>query len=228
MYKVIFDSINSTQDEIIGFNNYKKILKNNNLYIQSFRQNKGTGRGKKKWLSPIGNIYLTINQKLKASYALRNNFYICYIIHKFFKINFNINLDYKWPNDLFFKNKKIVGVVVKSTILGKKSYLKTGIGININNSPIVDSVSLFSIINEKSNILDLSNIIIDFIEHSLTKKISNKKLVRYLNKYMFRDFKLNHPIFGKNIIEILSVNEDLSLKIKIDETTKNIFFGELV
>ena len=202
MYKVIFDSINSTQDEIISFNNYKKILKNNNLYIQSFRQIKGTGRGKKKWLSPKGNIYLTINQKLKASYALRNNFYICYIIHKFFKINFNINLDYKWPNDLFFKNKKIVGVVVKSTILGKKSYLKTGIGININNSPIVDSVSLFGIINKKSNILDLSNIIIDFIEHNLTKKISNKKLVRYLNKYMFRDFKLNHPIFGKNIVEI--------------------------
>ena len=228
MYKVIFDSINSTQDEIISFNNYKKILKNNNLYIQSFRQIKGTGRGKKKWLSPIGNIYLTINQKLKASHALKNNLYICYIIHKFFKINFNINLDYKWPNDLFFKNKKIVGVVVKSTILGKKSYLKTGIGININNSPIVDSVSLFSIINEKSNILDLSNIIIDFIEHNLTKKISNKKLVRYLNKYMLRDFKLNHPIFGKNIIEILSVNEDLSLKIKIDDATKNIFFGELV
>ena len=228
MYKVIFDSINSTQDEIISFNNYKKILKNNNLYIQSFRQIKGIGRGKKKWLSPIGNIYLTINQKLKASYALRNNFYICYIIHKFFKINFNINLDYKWPNDLFFKNKKIVGVVVKSTILGKKSYLKTGIGININNSPIVDSVSLFSIISKKSNILDLSNIIIGFIEDNLTKKISNKKLVRYLNKYMFRDFKLNHPNFGKNIIEILSVNEDLSLKIKIDDATKNIFFGELV
>ena len=228
MYKVIFDSITSTQDEIIDFNYHKKILKNNNLYVQSFRQIKGTGRGKKKWLSPIGNIYLTINQKLKASYALRNNFYICYIIHKFFKINFNINLDYKWPNDLFFKNKKIVGVVVKSTILGKKSYLKTGIGININNSPIIDSASLFSIINEKSNILDLSNLIIDFIEHSLTKKISNKKLVRYLNKYMFRDFKLNHPIFGKNIIEILKVNEDLSLMIKIDDATKNIFFGELV
>ena len=78
---------------------------------------------------------------------------------------------------MFFKNKKIVGVVVKSSILGKKSYLKTGIGININNSPIVDSVSLFRIINEKSNILDLSNIIIDYIEHNLTKKISNKKLV---------------------------------------------------
>ena len=228
MYKVIFDSITSTQVEIIGFNNYKKILENNNLYIQSFRQMKGTGRGKKKWLSPKGNIYLTINQKLKASYAFKNNFYICYIIHKFFKINYNINLDYKWPNDLFFKNKKIVGVVVKSTILGNRSYLKTGIGININNSPIVDSISLFSIIGKKSIILDLSNNIIDFIEYNLIKKISNQKLVRYLNKNMLKNFNLNHPIFGKNIIEILKVNDDLSLKIKIDNATKNIFFGELV
>ncbi len=228
MYKVIFDSITSTQDEIINFSNYTKILKNDNFYIQSFRQIKGTGRGKKKWLSPKGNIYLTINQKLKVSYALRNNFYICYIIHKFFKFNYNINLDYKWPNDLFFNNKKIIGVVVKTTILGKKTYLKTGIGININNSPIVDSTSLFYIINKKTNILDLSNAIIDFIENNLTNKISNNKLVRYLNKNMLRDFKLNHPNFGKKIIEILTVNEDLSLKIKIDDVTKNIFFGELI
>tara|TARA_B100000575_G_C22849289_1_gene497081 strand:- start:20 stop:706 length:687 start_codon:yes stop_codon:yes gene_type:complete len=228
LYKVIFNSITSTQDEIIGFSNYKKILENNNLYIQSFTQIKGTGRGKKKWLSPKGNIYLTINQKLKASYALRNNFYICYLIHKFFKINFNINLDYKWPNDLFFNNKKIVGVVVKSTILGKRSYLKTGIGININNSPVVESQSLFNIIRKNSNILDLSNTIIDFIEYNLINKISNQKLVRYLNKNIMKNFKLNHPIFGKNIIDILKVNDDLSLKIKIDNASKNIFFGELV
>ena len=48
------------------------------------------------------------------------------------------------------------------------------------------------------------------------------------NKRFRCDFKLNHPIFGENIIEILTANEDLSLKIKIDGVTKNIFFGELV
>ena len=52
--------------------------------------------------------------------------------------------------------------------------------------------------------------------------------MRYLDIYMLKNFKLNHPFFGKNIIEILTVNENLSLKIKIDDTTKNIFFGELV
>ena len=228
MYKVIYDTIASTQNEIINFDRYKKVLNNNNLYVQSLEQEKGTGRGKKKWISPKGNIYLTINQKLKATVALKNNFYICYLIHKFFKKIHDIDLKYKWPNDLFYQNKKIVGVVVKSTILGNNSYLKTGIGININNTPLIESTSLSRILKKKSNIIKLSNKIIDFIEYNLSKEISNQILVRYLNKYMLKNFKLNHPTFGKNIIEIINVNEDFSLNIKIEDEIKKIFFGELV
>ena len=228
MYKVIYDTITSTQNEIINFDRYKKVLNNNNLYVQSLEQVKGTGRGKKKWISPKGNIYLTINQKLKATVALKNNFYICYLIHKFFKKILDIDLEYKWPNDLFYQNKKIVGVVVKSTILGNNSYLKTGIGININNTPLIESTSLSRILKKKSNIIELSNKIIDFIEYNLSKEISNQILVGYLNKYMLKNFKLNHPTFGKNIVEIINVNEDFSLNIKIENEVKKIFFGELV
>ena len=228
MYKVIYDTIASTQNEIINFDRYKKVLNNNNLYVQSLEQKKGTGRGKKKWISPKGNIYLTINQKLKANVALKNNFYICYLIHKFFKKTCDIGFEYKWPNDLFYQNKKIVGVVVKSTILGNNSYLKTGIGININNTPLIESTSLSRILKKKSNIIELSNKIIDFIEYNLSKEISNQILVRYLNKYMLKNFKLNHPTFGKNIVEIINVNEDFSLNIKIEDEIKKIFFGELV
>ena len=228
MYKVIYDTIASTQNEIINFDRYKKVLNNNNLYVQSLEQEKGTGRGKKKWISPKGNIYLTINQKLKATVALKNNFCICYLIHNFFRKTHNINLEYKWPNDLFYQNKKIVGVVVKSTILGNNSYLKTGIGININNTPLIESTSLSRILKKKSNIIKLSNKIIDFIEYNLSKEISNQILVGYLNKYMLKNFKLNHPTFGKNIVEIINVNEDFSLNIKIEDEIKKIFFGELV
>ena len=85
-----------------------------------------------------------------------------------------------------------------------------------------------SILKKKSNIIELSNKIIDFIEYNLSKKISNQILVRYLNKYMLKNFKLNHPTFGKNTIEIINVNEDFSLNIKIEDQIKKIFFGELV
>ena len=52
--------------------------------------------------------------------------------------------------------------------------------------------------------------------------------MRYLNKYMLKNFKLNHPTFGKKIVEIINVNEDFSLNIKIKDEIKKIFFGELV
>ena len=84
------------------------------------------------------------------------------------------------------------------------------------------------ILKKKLNIIELSNKIIDFIEYNLSKEISNQILVRYLNKYMLKNFKLNHPTFGKKIIEIIKVNEDFSLNIKIEDEIKKIFFGELV
>ena len=48
--------------------------------------------------------------------------------------------------------------------------------------------------------------------------------MRYLNKYMLKTFKLNHPTFGKNIIDIINVNDDFSLNIKIENENKKIFF----
>ena len=49
----------------------------------------------------------------------------------------------------------------------------------------------------------------------------------YLNKYMLKNFKLNHPTFGKKIIEIINVNEDFSLNIEIEDEIKKIFLESL-
>ena len=43
---------------------YYNILNSKNFIVQSFVQKKGTGRGTKKWSSPKGNIYITINQNV--------------------------------------------------------------------------------------------------------------------------------------------------------------------
>ena len=45
---------------------------------------------------------------------------------------------------------------------------------------------------------------------------------------MLKNFKLKHPTLGKNIVEIINVNEDFSLNIKTEDEIKKIFFGELV
>ena len=149
------------------------------------------------------------------------------MIHRFFSKNYGIKFQYKWPNDLYFNDKKICGVVSTSKIIGNKSYIQTGIGFNLNNQPIKTSISLSKILNQKFSILEVSSKILEFIDTNLNSHISNNYLVKYLNSYLLRKFRVNHPSFNQNT-KIIKVLNDLSLRIKLHDRYENIFFGELV
>ena len=228
MYKVIFDKINTTFDKKYLGKNFFKILQNNNLTIQSFEQKNGVGRGAKKWISPKGNLYLTINQKIDTKNILKMSFYICYLVHKYFKKKYFINLDYKWPNDLYYKNKKIVGVVSKSEISSKNTFIQNGLGINLNKSPIKNSTSLSKIILKNISVLQFSKDLLKFLNNKLHLSINEVNLTNYLNTYLLDTFKLKHPIYNDGNIKIIKVDKDLSLIIQYNDEYKNIYFGELI
>ena len=228
MYKVLFDSTNTTFNKIFNNQSNFSLVENQNIAVQSYEQTAGVGRGTKKWNSPKGNIYLTINQYKNANEILKNSFYVCYLIHKFFSKNYGINFQYKWPNDLYYKDKKICGVVSTTKIIGNKSYIQTGIGFNLNNQPIKTSISLSKILNQKLSILEVSSKLLNFMDDHINSYISNNFLVNYLNKHLLRKFRVNHPSFNKNNIEIIEVLDDLSLRIKLQDRYENIFFGELI
>jgi BirA family biotin operon repressor/biotin-[acetyl-CoA-carboxylase] ligase len=228
LYKIIFDSVNSTFDQIINNDQYYNVLNSKNFIVQSFVQKKGTGRGTKKWSSPKGNIYITINQKCHSKEILKNSFLVCHLIHKFFLIKYSLKLQYKWPNDLYFDNKKLIGVVSKSKIISDKAYIQVGIGINVNNSPLKLSVSLSQILSKKFSIYNISNDLIDYLDYKLKLDYSNEDIVKYLNIYLMKKFKLKHPKIQNKEIKILKVENNLSLLIDIEDKRKNIFFGELI
>ena len=121
MYKVLFDSTNTTFNKIFDNQSNFSLVEKNNIAVQSYEQTAGVGRGAKKWNSPRGNIYLTINQNKNTDEILKNSFYICYLIHRFFSKKYGIKFQYKWPNDLYFNDKKICGVVSTSKIIGNKN-----------------------------------------------------------------------------------------------------------
>ena len=228
MYKIIFDNIDSTFNQLYSNKDFFKILKQQSFVVQSFKQNRGVGRGNKSWKSPKGNFYVTLNQKIKSKDILKKSFYLCYLVHRYFKKKYSISLQYKWPNDLFFNNKKIVGVVAKSKIISQDAYTQIGIGININSSPLPTAISLSSILSQSISVYDFSNDFIKIIYGELNKTISNQNMVNYLNKYLLKTFQLRHPYFKNNDIEIIKVENDLSLLIDVDRAYKTIFFGELL
>ena len=228
MFKVLFDSTNTTFNKIFDNQNNFSLVEKHNIVVQSYEQTAGVGRGTKKWKSPKGNIYLTINQNKNTDEILKNSFYVCYLIHRFFSKNYGIKFQYKWPNDLYYQDKKICGVVSTSKIIGNKSYIQTGIGFNLNSQPIKTSISLSKILNQSCPILEVSSRLLKFIDTHLNSYISSTYLVKYLNSHLLKKFRVNHPSFNKKNTEIIDVLDDLSLRIKLHNRYENIFFGELI
>jgi len=228
LFKVLFDSTNTTFNKIFDNQNNFSLVEKHNIVVQSYKQTAGVGRGTKKWKSPKGNIYLTINQNKNTDEILKNSFYVCYLIHRFFSKNYGIKFQYKWPNDLYYQDKKICGVVSTSKIIGNKSYIQTGIGFNLNSQPIKTSISLSKILNQSFSILEVSSKLLKFIDTHLNSYISSTYLVKYLNSHLLKKFRVNHPSFNKKNTEIIDVLDDLSLRIKLHNRYENIFFGELI
>jgi len=100
------------------------------------QQLKGRGRVGRKWYSPYGcNIYLSLLYKFSniheiSSLSLVIGLAVREAITKI--CNNDDDLFVKWPNDIFYKDKKLGGILIESKTLGEDIYVTAGIGINVN------------------------------------------------------------------------------------------------
>jgi BirA family biotin operon repressor/biotin-[acetyl-CoA-carboxylase] ligase len=97
-------------------------------------QTAGRGRLKRVWLSPEGNIALSIilypeviylsSLVMLASLA---------VVHAVEEIT-GLKAQIKWPNDVLINDKKISGILIESDVRGDRvAYAIIGIGINLNS-----------------------------------------------------------------------------------------------
>jgi BirA family transcriptional regulator, biotin operon repressor / biotin---[acetyl-CoA-carboxylase] ligase len=109
----------------------------------------------------------------------------------------------KWPNDIFFENHKIGGILIQNLI--KKSMIDTaivGIGLNVNQKKFQEkkAISLNQILNKEVSIQEVLNELLVCIEHYyLLLKASEFDMLtkEYLSKlfwineeHVFRDSDL--------------------------------------
>ncbi|WP_338521469.1 biotin--[acetyl-CoA-carboxylase] ligase [Candidatus Legionella polyplacis] len=131
----IFKSLKST-NQFLKKLPYKSILE----ICCSEQQTNGKGKNNKKWISPFGkNIYLSSKWNLKCKSYLLSGLSLIVglsIIDSLKFKNIEQDLKIKWPNDIFWKNKKMGGILIENNI--KCNNLQTiviGIGLNINLNP---------------------------------------------------------------------------------------------
>lgn len=210
----LFDEIIILKKCASTLSSAEKLIRNGeikgNFLILAETQTRGKGRQDNFWFSPSGGIWLTAafyNLNVVASITLFTGI----VMHKILLESFPqiaAYLKLKWPNDLFFQDKKLGGILTKS--LPAFNYHLIGIGINTNFNYFPPEL--------ENNAISLQNI--------LQKKIENEPLITYF----FDKFAEKLPLFIENGLDKNYYQQHSYLKNKqvILTTDFDVFQGKMM
>ncbi len=97
------------------------------------RQTSGRGRFGRSWVSPKGNLYLSVvlrpTREVLPQLPVLSGVAVARAIRKTTRLEPRI----KWPNDVLINGKKVCGILLTSSLQGDRpEYVNAGIGINAN------------------------------------------------------------------------------------------------
>lgn len=208
--------------EVDSTNNYlSKLLKESHLaegsIVSALYQSKGKGHGTNSWESEKGqNILISLILHphflpIDKNFLLSKAVSLGIANYTLTKSNY---IKIKWPNDIYFKDKKLAGILIENTIQGDMlSKSIVGIGLNINQtlftSDAPNPVSLKQITNKTysvdQEIIRLRNSIRFFYEKLKNRKFTeiNSDYLKCLYRYNeTHTFKKDNELFKAKITGI--------------------------
>ena len=231
----VLKKVNSTMDEI-----KKECYRSNvNTLLMAYTQTSGRGRNDSRWVSDLGNLFLSIKfNSLKTSNPLILNYIIGIVVYdtiKFF-LEKNTNLFIKWPNDLLIDKKKIAGILIDSISKGNKiTELYAGIGINLKIVPSNIAYETTCLKNENPIKISRKNILNKLIFYfDYWENVFKSKNFLYITKcWMQRSLPINSKISfkdNKNIVEGIykGINKTGSIRLLIDNKECDFFNLETI
>lgn len=109
--------------------------------IQCLVQNKGRGRHGNEWVSPMGNLYMSVLLRPECGADKAGQISFVAAVALSAAIDEILDKDkhhktLKWPNDILIDGKKCAGILLESDLKdGKVESLALGMGINIMAAP---------------------------------------------------------------------------------------------
>ena len=236
LYNYEFVHLKSTTSTMFDIKRYLK-NKNRNFIILADQQTKGKGRRGNSWYSPKGNIYCSIsfnNFLDRKDHFLFSMLIAVSIKNSLEKLNVR-DIKFKWPNDLFFENKKFSGIISEIFNINQlNSYIIVSFGINITSSPElkrysttyvktfckIQSISFFLLIFYEILFLNLNHL----------KENNKKKLIlQFKDSLMFVDekikIKLNNNVKITGIFR--GINNDGSLRLENNNKISSLYNGTI-
>lgn len=132
-----FDSIGSTNDysgELIKKSQGKDIKKLDGILVLAETQASGRGRFRRKWLSPKGGLWfsLIIITDILPEELPSLTLITAFSISEALMDACGISIDIKWPNDLYYGEHKLGGILSELKKENTLQIIILGVGININ------------------------------------------------------------------------------------------------
>ena len=192
-----FDEINSTNVFL-----YDKISENNDIsdmVVVANYQTAGRGMDKNRWESEAGmnllfSIALNVNfleaeNQFKISQAV--SVAIAETLSQFVD---NKQLFIKWPNDIYFGDKKLAGMLIQNTIEGRMMGVSIiGIGLNVNqmefSKDIPNPISLKMISGRDFELDNLLNLLVSSIKTKVESLRYKENQNEINEKYVSRSYR---------------------------------------
>lgn len=192
-----FDEINSTNVFL-----YDKISENNDIsdmVVVAAHQTAGRGMDKNRWESEAGkNLLFSIALNVNFLEA-ENQFKISQavsvaIVETLSQFVDDKRLFIKWPNDIYFGDKKLAGMLIQNTIEGRMMGVSIiGIGLNVNQieflKDIPNPISLKMISGQDFDLDNLLNLLVSSIKTKV-ESLRDKENQNEINeKYVSRSYR---------------------------------------
>ena len=199
----------------------------------------GRGQRENKWLSQKGeNVIMTI--VVKPGKVFQGNLFffsafIAGVCHRIFSAAAGYNTHIKWPNDIYFGDRKAGGILIENVFKGKEwSWAVVGIGLNINQisfaNELKNATSLKCITNNNHDPITIAsqiqNIILGELKNSSEDTLH--QYLKYYNNHLFKKgqmvkLKKANIVFETRIKEVNSFGQ----LITEDAMDRTFEFGEI-
>lgn len=233
MYKTFhFESLDSTNTYLKD--NYETY--DDMSFVSANIQTNGKGRSGRKWNSDNSNLLfsLLIKDELLITKYKQISILTAYSILQVLR-ELGINdLSIKWPNDIYVKDSKICGILLEGISKDKFECLIVGVGLNVNQVLFEDDYLICptSIKNELYKDINIEMIkqrVYDTLSYNLDKLKQGYEFYNDIKKF---DYLVNKEVYAlinnhKQKVTVLGINEDYSLKIKFDNSIRDIETGEI-
>ena len=154
------------------------------LAVLAAQQQAGKGQAGRQWLSPRGNLYLSLAVCPQVRSCL--SLWVAALVCQWLREK-GIVASCKWPNDILYGGKKLGGVLCEGALQGGQwRYVIVGIGLNVNVVPpqlAAQATSMRAICGREGDVRQYGEQLARFCAARLDKAVTEEEIISSYERF---------------------------------------------